>query len=189
MDDAIEQQLLARARRGDKRAFDALQAVLERPVRGFVYRLIGYQLHVDDVVQDVFLAFYLNLARLDAREKVLPFLYRVARNRCYDILRRQGRYRVVSQDAPELVQSVEPSLPADERTHWSLLLVEVTQAIDRLPEAQRQTMILYAEENLTYDQIAEVMGTNVGTVKSRLHHARKLLRHLVKPETLAAIGS
>ena len=60
--------------------------------------------------------------------------------------------------------------------------------LERLPEVQRQTVILYAEENFTYTQIAQAMGTNIGTVKSRLHHARRTLRRLVRPESLALLG-
>ena len=60
--------------------------------------------------------------------------------------------------------------------------------MDRLPELQRQTMILYCEEDLTYAQIAEAMTTDIGTVKSRIYYGRKNLRKLLKPEILEALG-
>lgn len=62
------------------------------------------------------------------------------------------------------------------------------KAIDRLPEIQRQAIILYCEEDLTYAQIAEAMGTDIGTVKSRIFYGRKNLRKLLKPEILEALG-
>ena len=69
-----------------------------------------------------------------------------------------------------------------------MLHSEVQKAINRLPEIQRQAIILYCEENLTYAQIAEAMGTDIGTVKSRIFYGRKNLRNLLKPEILEALG-
>jgi RNA polymerase sigma factor (sigma-70 family) len=63
----------------------------------------------------------------------------------------------------------------------------VKEAIDRLPEMQRQTLILYSEEQLSYAEIAVAMDTSIGTVKSRLFHAKKLLRQMLRPETLQAL--
>lgn len=81
----------------------------------------------------------------------------------------------------------DKSQPPDEIAHWLLLYLEVQEAIDRLPEHHRQTLILYCEEELSYAEIADVMEINIGTVKSRLYHAKKTLRGLVSPQTLLAI--
>ncbi|MBK8136853.1 MAG: hypothetical protein IPK52_13635, partial [Chloroflexi bacterium] len=75
----------------------------------------------------------------------------------------------------------------EEVTHWLLLGLEVRQSIDRLPELQRQTLILFCEEAMSHAEIAEVMDVSIGTVKSRLFHAKKGLRGLVRPELLLAI--
>jgi RNA polymerase sigma factor (sigma-70 family) len=75
----------------------------------------------------------------------------------------------------------------EEVTHWLLLGIEVRGSIDRLPELQRQTLILFCEEEMSHAEIAEIMGVSVGTVKSRLFHAKKTLRGLVRPELLLAI--
>jgi RNA polymerase sigma factor (sigma-70 family) len=63
----------------------------------------------------------------------------------------------------------------------------VQDALDRLPASQRQTLALYTEAELSYPEIADVMGISIGTVRSRLFHARKNLRGLLRPETLLAI--
>jgi RNA polymerase sigma-70 factor (ECF subfamily) len=59
--------------------------------------------------------------------------------------------------------------------------------MERLPELQRQILIMYSEENLSYQEIAEILETNVGTVKSRLHYAKRALRGMLRPATLEAI--
>ena len=71
--------------------------------------------------------------------------------------------------------------------HWLMLHMEVQEAMDQLPELQRQTLILYAEEGLSYAEIAEVMNTSIGTVKSRLYYAKRQLRKLLHPDTLRAL--
>ncbi len=189
-----EAELLQRARTGDRVAFEELRAVLTAPLKQFVRRLIGPFSPIDEILQETFLALYLNLERVDSVQYLRPFLFRVVRNRCYDELRRQGRFQLVSLDGdPELVDDTIPvvvdqqALP-EEMAHWTLLYAEVRQVMDRLPELQRQTLLLYFEADLSYEQIAIAMATNVGTVKSRLHYAKKNLLKLLRPELVQALN-
>src|SRR5262249_17370884 len=78
-------------------------------------------------------------------------------------------------------------LQPDEITDLLLLSLEVRAAIDRLPELQRQALILYSAEDLSYAEIAQIMNPTVGTWKSRIHYAKRSLRGLLKPATLRAI--
>jgi RNA polymerase sigma-70 factor (ECF subfamily) len=186
-----EEVLLKRARR-DRSAFGGLQATLDAPVRRFIQRLIGRSDAEDDIVRETFLALYINLGRLDCGQRLRPFLFRVVRNLCYSELRRLGRFQIVSLDAqPDEVHAAwlqDDQVTADEALHWSLLYGEVQTAMDRLPEAQRQTLILLCEEDFSYAQIAEAMTTDIGTVKSRIHYGRKNLRRLLRPDTLHVLG-
>lgn len=190
-----EHELLLLAQEGDEDAFEQLHAALAPGIGRFVRRLIGDGQEAEDVVQDTMMALYLNLNRIEPAEKLRPYVFRIARNRCYDILRRVRRYEEVSMDADDDPFSVRVSFeiaderltPPDEVAHWLLLQIEVREAMDSLPELQRQTLILFADEGLTYAEIADVMGVNIGTIKSRLFHAKRNLRARLKPETLAAI--
>ena len=92
---AVEHELFQEARAGDRAAFDRLQKALDTSVRRFVRRLVGQSEAEDDIVQDAFLALYMNLERLDSNEHMRPFLFRVVRNLCYDELRRKGRFEFV----------------------------------------------------------------------------------------------
>ena len=194
MADSGEHELFEQAKANNRTAFDRLQDMLNPSVRRFVRRLVGISEAEDDIVQDAFLALYMNLERLKSSEHLRPFLFRIVRNRCYDTLRRQGRFRFVPLDAASQDSTVNPSFltdrrkQPDEQLHWRLLYSEVQKAIDRLPEIQRQAIILYGEENLTYAQIAEAMATDIGTVKSRIFYGRKNLRNLLMPEILEALG-
>jgi RNA polymerase sigma-70 factor (ECF subfamily) len=190
----VLQGLLLRARQGDRAAFDCLQQRLESGVLRFIRRLIGGISQSEETIQDaareVFLALYLNLHRLSAPAMLRPFAYRVARNLCYDELRRRGRYDMASLEAmPDEGTNIPTPGPGIGETVERLYLwSEVHAAIERLPEFQRQALILYSEEDLSYAEIAEVMVTDIGTIRSRLFHARQGLIRRLRPEVLEAFG-
>jgi len=192
--DGGEHELFEQSRGSNRTAFDRLQETLDASVRRFVRRLVGISESEDDIVQDAFLALYMNLERVESSEHLRPFLFRVVRNCCYDMLRQQGRFQFIPLDvdskdsAVDLSSLADPGKQPDEELHWKLLHAEVQKAIDCLPEVQRQAIILYCEEDLTYTQIAEAMATDIGTVKSRIFYGRNNLRKLLKPEILEALG-
>ncbi len=99
MSDSGEHELFEEAKASNRTAFDRLQETLDASVRRFVRRLVGISEAEDDIVQDAFLALYMNLERLEYSEHLRPFLFRVIRNRCYDTLRRQGRFQFVPLEA------------------------------------------------------------------------------------------
>lgn len=183
-----EIDLLKQAQNGDMEAFGELQALLDSSIRRFVWRLIGTHEAEDDIVQDSLIALYLNLHRISPPENLRPYLFRIVRNRCYDLLRKRRRFEHLSLDEEPVetwvsLHTGEANSP-EEVTDWLMLHLEVQQAIDKLPELQRQTLILYSQENLAYNEIAEVMNCSIGTVKSRLFYAKKTLRQYISPETL-----
>ncbi len=193
-DAASDTALLHLAQQGDHAAFETLQNRLMPSITHFVRRLVGPG-ETDDIVQDVLIAFYTHLHQIDPPEKLRPFLYRVARNRAYDELRRRGRWDAVPIDDEPVLEWVSAttadhgSSAPEDLAHWLLLHIQVQEAMDRLPEAQRQALILYAEEGLAMGEIAEAMDTSVGTVKSRIFYARRTLRRILPAETLAALDA
>ena len=188
-----EDTLLARAQAGDDEAYGALVLKLDPPVRRFIRRLLGQHDAEDDIVQDVFIKLYRKLYRIKPDQGVRPYLFRMARNRAYDELRSIGYRETLSLD-DEPVEAYasfhsQPGEKPEEAAHWLLIQLEVREAMERLPELQRQALILYSEEGLSYAEIAEVMETSVGTIKSRLFHAKKGLRRWLRPETLQALDA
>jgi RNA polymerase sigma-70 factor (ECF subfamily) len=186
-----EVELLQQAQAGDMDAFAELQSRLEAPIRRFVWRLIGTHPEEDDIVQDSIVAFYLNLDRIQPADNLRPYLFRIVRNRCYDLLRKLRRFDPLSLDEEPVTGwgALHETLVSDESqpddvAHWLMLHMEVQAAMNRLPELQRQTLILFAEEKLTYNEIAEVMNASIGTVKSRLFYAKRALRQLLSAETV-----
>ena len=178
--------LLFQAQQGNDNAFSELQSLFESRIRRFVARMMRSHEDVDDIVQKTFIALYKNLERIDPPEKLQPFLFRVARNLCYDYLRKHYRRdELAIQDCEHRLH--EDLVSPEDKTHWKLMLEDVRRAIDCLPEIHRDTLILYVEEGLSQSEIAEVMNTEIGTVKSRLFYARKLLKQSVSPDIIIAL--
>jgi RNA polymerase sigma-70 factor (ECF subfamily) len=191
----VQTELLRQAQAGDNDAFGQLQTQLEPAARRFIRRLIGTHDAEDDIVQDVFFSLYRNMTRIDPPEKLRPYVYRMVRNRCYDELRRQGRFQSVSLD-DEPVESWVSFQAApngysqpEEVAHWLMIHLEVQEAMERLPELQREALILYSEEEMSYAEIAEAMNTSIGTIKSRLYYAKRTLRGLLSPDTVQALDA
>lgn len=186
-----EDDLLQLAQTGDDEAFARLMLKLEEPVRRFIRRLLGTTSAEDDIVQDVFINLYHKMHYIKPEQGIRPYLYRMVRNRCYDELRRQGRYEMLSLDDEPVEAYASFNTPVaeapEEIAHWLMIQLEVRDAMDRLPELQRQALILYAEEEMSYAEIADAMETSIGTIKSRLYHAKQNLRRWMRPETLSAL--
>lgn len=190
----IEQALLIDAQQGDINAYEDLQLMLQPAIRRFVQRMLSDPMLVDDIVQEVFIKFYQHMGNIDPPEKLRPYIYRIARNRCYDELRRMGRYESVSLDEEPVELHVSftqahTQQQPDDVTYWLLLSMEVREAIDQLPESQRRALILYSEEEMSYAEIAEIEDVSLGTVKSRIYYAKKNLRQYLNPDTLDTILS
>lgn len=191
-DERIEQALLQAAIAGDGDAYEALQLRLEPDIRRYVGRKIYDVFTVDDILQEVFWRFYQNMHRIDPLSNLRPYLFRIARNATYDHLRKVQRRETVSLDDEPVRMRVsfaeaKHQPKPDDLTHWILLHMEVEEAINNLPDSQRETLVLYSEEQMSYAEIAEVMDCSIGTVKSRLYYAKKNLRGLLNPETVTVL--
>jgi len=190
----LEQTLLIEAQQGDENAYEDLQLMLQPAIHRFVQRMLNDPMLAEDIVQEVFIKFYQHLKNIDPPEKLRPYIYRIARNRCYDELRRMGRRESVSLDEEPVevyvsfTQAHHQPKP-DDVTHWLLLGIEVREAIDQLPESQRRALILSSEEEMSYAEIAEIEDVSLGTVKSRIYYAKKNLRQYLNPDTLDVILS
>ena len=189
MSDKEAEALLGQAQKGERPAFDRLHRLLEERVRGFFRRLVGYSTEEDARVQEAFVALYLNLGKIQSAQHLLPFLFRVVRQRSYDAWRRRKRHERLEGDIVAFNLSLNPGRSPDDQAHWALLLSQVRQEIDRLPENQRQTLILHFEEGMTYEQVGEALNIDTGTVKSRIFYGRKALRRRLGDEILASLFS
>lgn len=185
-----EQQLIADAQRGDVEAFNTLVRLYERRVYSLCRRLLGDADAAADVCQEVFLAAYRHLPRFYGTQ-FRAWLFRIAANACYDVLRSRKRRNVVSLDA--LCEADErragfdapdPAELPDAITLRRELGAAITASLALLPPEQRIVVVLSDIEGMAYDEIAAATGMNLGTVKSRLSRARARLRDILRANAL-----
>src|SRR6185312_2363273 len=184
-------RLMLRVRRGDRRAFEELVNRYKQPVINFLYRTLGDPVEAEDLSQNVFLQVFKSADRYKVSAKFSTWLFTIARNLCLNEIRRRSRHPAESLDAPhpEQEESRHDSGPQfeDKKTFSppeSLLQGELAQNIDRaladLPENQRSAILLCRQEELSYEEIAEVLGCSVSATKSLIHRGRETLKERLK---------
>ena len=184
-----EQELVRRAKDGDQLAFEQLVTDNEKRIYNLCRRMVGDQEDAAELTQEAFLNAWRGLPGFQAESAFSTWLYRLASNVCLDFLRREKRRKslsltVVSLDQEEAVELESP----DQRyaPEGELERLEQRQAIRdglaRLSEEHRQVLVLRELSGLSYREIAQLLGVEEGTVKSRIARARGALRKVLVEE-------
>ena len=174
------QLLLLRYRRGDNEAIEELVSIWEKPLYYYIRRIVGSEEDAWDVSQEVWLQVVRKNGQLRDPEKLPAWLYQISRNKALNHLRsRLGQEITVEdlEDLPEVIEegNLDFSSAEVEAIHWGL---------DQLPLAHREVLTLHFLEDFTLKEISEIVRVPVGTVKSRLFHAKKGLREIMEKEGL-----
>lgn len=177
--------LLVLAQGGESEAREELARRVRRQAYLLALQLVGNAEEARDIVQDSMLRFFRHLDRIDAERPLEPWLYQIVRNRVRDLKRRERVRRQESLDAlreggrPETVDpKADPSAYAARRE----LQARLWRALSELSEPHREILVLRDYQDLTYREIATVLGIPQGTVMSRLHAARARLRTILSAD-------
>lgn len=174
----------SRARQGDLSAFNELVIEYQSLVFNLCFRMLGQAQAAEDVAQDAFVAAWRNIATLRG-ENFRPWMLRIAANLCRDELRR--RVRRPSSSLDMALEAGVPEPADDEPAPEDVALVgelrdHLQAALLQLPEDQRTAVVLCDIQGLDYAEIATVMQTSLGTVKSRIARGRLKLREVLRRE-------
>ncbi len=178
MNDVQEQTWLAAARQGDPEAFAELVRLYEKRVLALTLRMCRNPEIAAEAAQEAFLAAWQGLKFFREESRFSTWLYRLASNACVDVLRREERHQGhVSLEDEELNLDVPSGLPTpQEEAERRELCEQIEAGLQALPPEYRSVLILRELHQLRYDEIAEAMDLDVGTVKSRISRGRKRLR-------------
>ncbi|PYS93694.1 MAG: hypothetical protein DMF64_03725 [Acidobacteria bacterium] len=170
-------ELVARALTGTDTSFEELVRRYQRPIVSYVYRMTGDYEAALDLTQDVFIKVYGSLARYRAEFKFSTWIYRIAHNAAIDYLRRCGPRTQELETEDGYVRPIPSGVltPEQESEHKERR-AEIEDVIRQLPAAYRELIILRHGHDLSYDEIAEVTGLPLGTVKNRIFRAREAMR-------------
>lgn len=166
------ENLVLRLQDGDQAAVSELYKTYGRSVWAVAYRVLGRRDLAEDATQQTFIQVWQHAQTLDPSREIGPWLHTVARRAAIDIARREKADRQTSLDEPEHETLAAPQVDLAVKT-WEAW--QIRQALDRLPEAERETVRLTHFEGLTHSEAAERLGVPIGTIKSRTTRAFRRL--------------
>ncbi|MCR4397702.1 MAG: sigma-70 family RNA polymerase sigma factor [Firmicutes bacterium] len=188
-----EDSLLARARDGNVEAFEQLVLAYEKMVYNLAFRMMGNHEDASDVAQEAFLRAFASLRRFRGDSSFSTWISRIVSNICLDELRRRHRRRVTSIDEPVETgdgemsrQTRDPAPGPEDLVERMELRADIQEGIQRLHEDHRVMIVLRDIQGLSYEEISEILGLSLGTVKSRLNRARHALRQKLSASELLA---
>ncbi len=185
-----DEQLVVRAREGDSAALEELFLRYRQPVYRLVYRSVRNSDDAEDITQEVFIKAFERLHTFREQSRFSTWLMRIALNLCTDHARMQKRRQELLQKeaAGKLAWMTHPYPPdPDEVVHENIVRDLFYQALQQLPEAQRQLIVMRDLEEMEYEEMAHILGCTVGGVKLRVMRARRALKAKLEP-LLRAIG-
>ena len=182
--------LMLRVKRGDHAAFTELVDKYKQPVMNLAYRFLRDATEAEDLAQNVFVQVYKSASRYEVSARFSTWLFTIARNLCLNEIRRRSRHPADSLDAsphPESedqparqLEDQKTARPADALLQGELER-KIHQAIAALPENQRTAILLCRRDDLSYEDIAKVIGCSLSTTKSLIHRGRETLKQKLKP--------
>ncbi len=181
--------LMLRVKEGDTDAFVELVDKYKRPVMNLVYRMLRDATEAEDVAQNVFVQVHRSAHRYEVASKFSTWLFTIARNLSLNEIRRRSRHQSESMDLPHpehddqalrQFQDTRTASPPEQ-----LLQVELEERIQmalmQLPENQRVAILLCRQDELSYEEIAKVLGCSLSATKSLIHRGRETLKQKLKP--------
>jgi RNA polymerase sigma-70 factor (ECF subfamily) len=181
--------LMLRVKKGDSAAFTTLVEKFKQPVMNLAYRSLRDLTEAEDLAQNVFVQVFKSAARYETTAKFSTWLFTIARNLCLNEIRRRSRHPAESLDAPHPEHEEQPKHQIEDRKQTAPpetllqheLASKVEEAIQALPENQRTALLLCRQDELSYEEIAKVLGCSVSATKSLIHRGRETLKERLKP--------
>lgn len=175
-------ELVVSALKGGDNEFEELVQRYQRPIHSYVSRMLNDYEAALDVTQEVFIKVFNSLSRYSSEYKFSTWLYRIAHNAAIDHMRRNsGNLQSIETETADGAYElqIESSLPSpeleQERSEWRS---EIEAVVKCLPSVYRELILLRHSQDMSYDEIAEITGLPLGTVKNRLFRAREMMREI-----------
>ena len=181
--------LMLRVKGGDRAAFTELVEKFKQPLFGFIFRTLRDEAESEDVAQNTVLQAYTSRDRYEPTAKFSTWLFTIARNLCLNEIRRRTRHPAESiheehaeyDDQPRQQYEDKSHVAAPEKLLQGELAKKIEAALAELPENQRTAILLCRQDELSYEEIAKVLGCSLSATKSLIHRGRETLKEKLKP--------
>ena len=181
--------LMLRVKRGDRAAFTALVEKWQQPTMNFVFSTLRDETESEDVAQNTFVQVWKSRDRYERTAKFSTWLFTIARNLCLNEIRRRSRHPAESleethsenDDLPSRQYEDKKMLLATDNVLHGELAKKIEEALAELPENQRTAILLCRRDEVSYEEIAEILGCSLSATKSIIHRGRETLKEKLKP--------
>jgi RNA polymerase sigma-70 factor (ECF subfamily) len=188
--DTLENRLAQLARSGDRSAFGQLVDLYKDKIFHLAYRMTGSRQEAEDIVQETFMRVYANLDKYDSRWKFSTWIFRIGNNLCIDRLRKRRPTWSLDAENPDAdgvdgyaMLPTNDASPED-RMVLSEMQKNIRDAIAQLPDKYRSVVVLRYLQDLSLNEIADILELPVSTVKTRLHRGRESLRRKLEHDSI-----
>jgi len=181
--------LMLLAKAGDMRAFEQLVEKYKQPIVNLMFRMLNDLSEAEDLAQTVFVRVHQSASRYEVSAKFSTWIFTIARHVCLNEIRRRARHpaQSIESNQPDSDEPVARQFE-DQNTFTppqaflhAELEAKIQQALDDLPEKQRLAVLLCRQDELSYEEIARVLGLSLSATKSLIHRARETLKSRLKP--------
>jgi len=176
-----DRDLVGKARQGDVDAYNLLVSRWEKRVFNYLLKLVRQREDAMDLTQDAFLKGWQNLSKLDDPSRFAPWLFRIAHNEAFSLLRK-------GKSETEELRDIAPPSPGPRMLPMETSLA-VARALERLSEDQREAVVLKIYQGFKFEEMAEILDCPVSTIKSRLYAAMDALKETLSPAGMRGEGS
>jgi RNA polymerase sigma-70 factor (ECF subfamily) len=181
--------LMLRVKQGDSTAFAELVDKYKQPVMNLVYRMLRDATEAEDLAQNVFVQVHKSAHRYEVSAKFSTWLFTIARNLALNEIRRRSRHPADSLEGSQTDQGDQPWQQFEDKKASSPpesvlrgeLEEKIEEAMAELPENQRTAILLCRQDELSYEEIAELLGCSLSATKSLIHRGRETLKQKLKP--------
>ena len=173
-----DEALALSVQKGDTDAFGELVTRYEKKLARYGTKFLSNPEDITDLVQDVFLKAYQNMKSFDASLKFSPWIYRIAHNEFVTALRKRSRRPLIHVDFDTFISHPVYDDPSEREREQKEVRAVLEKGIEELPDKYREVLILFYLEELSYQEVAEVLHVPVATVGIRLKRAREKLKHI-----------
>lgn len=177
-------QWIKKAKKGDLDSYQKIYNLFSRKVLNFIYRMVNSVEEAEDITQETFVTVFQKLESLKDNDKFEPWLFRIARNYVYQKYRSRPPATVsvdaIDEEGQEIIQLADERKNPDQEYQAGELRDVIQNVVADLPEKYREVFVLSALKRLRYEEIAEIVGRSLPSVKTDIHRARLEVRKKVK---------
>lgn len=189
LDQNTDEQLIALFQQGNNYAFDLLVKRFKDSLTNYTFRYLGDYDECDDVVQETFVRVFKNKDSYKPLAKFSTWIYTIATNLAKTRLHQKQKVNIFSfpksKEPGDRFEVIDAGYSLDNITDSILLEKIIQNALDKIPAKYKEAVILRDIQELSYEEISEIMKTNVGTVKSRINRGREQLRKILERDNVS----